>query len=196
MPVSRLAGFVLVWVALAVFSADAVQGSRRARFAAAGRLAAGRPRWGPAGTRRRPLAEAPAAARPLGDARRTRARTSRLGPRARRRARGALLLGDPRALAPAPRGPPPPGGARHGRSLAGPGRRGPAGTVYGRGLLGALLLLAAERRLPQQVRRRQHVVLRRLAQAAVVAFACLVALVVVGAWAAVEFVSALLGALA
>ncbi len=68
-------------------------------------------------------------------------------------------------------------------------------TVYGRGLLGALLLLAAERRLPQQVRRRQHVVLHRLAQAAVVAFACLVALVVVGAWAAVEFVSALLGAL-
>ena len=69
-------------------------------------------------------------------------------------------------------------------------------TVYGRGLLGALLLLAAERRLPQQVRRRQHLVVRRLAQAAVLAFACLVALVVVGAWAAVEFVSALLGALA
>jgi chloramphenicol-sensitive protein RarD len=36
MPVSRLAGFGLVWVALAVFTWDAVQGTRRARFAAAG----------------------------------------------------------------------------------------------------------------------------------------------------------------
>ena len=68
-------------------------------------------------------------------------------------------------------------------------------TVYGRGLLGALLLLAAERRFPQQVRRQRHVVVRRLAQAAVVAFVCLMALVVAGAWAAVELVSALLGAL-
>ena len=37
--------------------------------------------------------------------------------------------------------------------------------------------------------------LRRLAQAAMVAFVCLVALVVAGAWAAVELVSAVLGAL-
>src|SRR3954453_3361981 len=44
--------------------------------------------------------------------------------------------------------------------------------VYGRGLLGALLLLAAERRLPQPLRRRGHLATRRLAQAAVLAFAC------------------------
>ena len=69
-------------------------------------------------------------------------------------------------------------------------------TVYGRGLLGALLLVAAERRLPQQVRRSGHVVARRVAQAAVALFACLVALAVIGAWAFVELVSALLGALA
>src|SRR5215203_4443793 len=54
-------------------------------------------------------------------------------------------------------------------------------TAYGRGLLGALLLLAAA---------------RRLGQAAVVAFACLVALLLSGAWAAVELVAALLGAVA
>jgi chloramphenicol-sensitive protein RarD len=35
MPASRLAGFALVWVALGVFTYDAVQGTRRARFAAA-----------------------------------------------------------------------------------------------------------------------------------------------------------------
>jgi chloramphenicol-sensitive protein RarD len=35
MPASRLAGFALVWVALGVFTWDAVQGTRRARFAAA-----------------------------------------------------------------------------------------------------------------------------------------------------------------
>ena len=68
-------------------------------------------------------------------------------------------------------------------------------TVYGRGLLGALLLLAAERRLPQPVRRKSHVVARRLAQAAVVAFVCLVALLLAGLWAFVELVSVLLGAL-
>src|SRR4051795_1085980 len=39
-------------------------------------------------------------------------------------------------------------------------------TVYGRGLLRALLLLAAERRLPQPVRRRSHDVARRVGQAA------------------------------
>ena len=39
--------------------------------------------------------------------------------------------------------------------------------VYGRGLLGALLLIASERRLPQQIRRRGHVVARRVVQAAV-----------------------------
>jgi hypothetical protein len=68
-------------------------------------------------------------------------------------------------------------------------------TVYGRGLLGAVLLLAAERRLPQPVRRRGHLVARRAAQAAVVAFVCLLALLFAGLWAALELVSALLGAL-
>jgi len=69
-------------------------------------------------------------------------------------------------------------------------------TVYGRGLLGALLLLAAERRLPQPVRRQSRLAARRLAQAAMVVFAALVALVVAGAWAFVELLGALLGALA
>jgi hypothetical protein len=68
--------------------------------------------------------------------------------------------------------------------------------VYGRGLLGALLLLAAERRLPQPVRRHGRVVARRLAQAATVAFVCLVALLVAGLWAVVELISAVLGAIA
>jgi len=35
MPASRLAGFALVWIALSIFTYDAVQGTRRARFAAA-----------------------------------------------------------------------------------------------------------------------------------------------------------------
>ena len=68
--------------------------------------------------------------------------------------------------------------------------------VYGRGLLGALLVVAAERRLPASARRTGHVVARRVAQAAVVAFVCLMALAVAGAWVFVELVSALLGALA
>ena len=68
--------------------------------------------------------------------------------------------------------------------------------VYGRGLIGALLLVAAERRLPQGVRRSGGVVARRVAQALVVAFVCLFALAVAGAWAFVEIVSALLSALA
>ena len=67
--------------------------------------------------------------------------------------------------------------------------------VYGRGLIGALVLLAAERRLPQSVRRSGSVVAHRVAQAFVVAFVCLMALAVAGAWALVEFVSALLSAL-
>jgi hypothetical protein len=68
--------------------------------------------------------------------------------------------------------------------------------VYGRGLLGALLLVAAERRLPQGVRRSGHVLARRVAQAFAVAFVCLMALAVAGAWVFVELVSALVSALA
>ena len=67
--------------------------------------------------------------------------------------------------------------------------------IYGRGLIGALVLVAAERRLPQGVRRSGHVVARRVAHAFVVAFVCLAALAVAGAWAFVELVSALFGAL-
>jgi hypothetical protein len=67
--------------------------------------------------------------------------------------------------------------------------------AYGRGLLGALVLLLAERRLPQPARRQGRLVARRLAQAAVVVCVALIALVVAGMWAAVELVAALLGAL-
>ncbi len=68
--------------------------------------------------------------------------------------------------------------------------------AYGRGLLGALVLLAAERRLPQPVRAHGRLVARRLTQAAVAACLCLVALLVTGMWAAVELVASLLRAVA
>ena len=68
--------------------------------------------------------------------------------------------------------------------------------VYGRGLLGALVLLAAERRLPQGARRSGSVVVRRLAQAAVALAASLVALAVAGMWMVVEVLAAVLRALA
>jgi chloramphenicol-sensitive protein RarD len=67
MPASRLAGFALVWVALAVFTWDAVRGSRRARFAAAADAGGDAPcdAGEPAAARGAGdgLAEAPAAAR-------------------------------------------------------------------------------------------------------------------------------------
>jgi hypothetical protein len=68
--------------------------------------------------------------------------------------------------------------------------------VYGRGLLGALLLLASERRLPQGVRRSGSLVARRLAHAAIAVFVFLAALAVAGAWAVVEVLAAVLRALA
>lgn len=68
--------------------------------------------------------------------------------------------------------------------------------VYGRGLLGALLLLAVERRLPQPVRRQGRVVARRLSQAAAVACVCLLALVATGMYAVLELLAALLHTLA
>jgi len=68
--------------------------------------------------------------------------------------------------------------------------------AYGRGLLGALVLLAVERRLPQPARRQGRLVARRLARAAVVVCVALVALVLTAVWAAVELVAALLHALA
>jgi hypothetical protein len=67
--------------------------------------------------------------------------------------------------------------------------------VYGRGLLGALLLLAAERRLPAGAHRTGRVVARRAAQLLAVVIVCLFALAVAGMWAFVELVSALFGAL-
>lgn len=67
-------------------------------------------------------------------------------------------------------------------------------TVYGRGLLGALLLLAAERRLPQAARHRGRLVARRVAQAFAVVCVCLIALVVAGAWAFMELLAAVLRA--
>src|SRR5690349_20497326 len=67
--------------------------------------------------------------------------------------------------------------------------------VYGRGLLGALLLLAAERRLPQGARRTGRTVARRLGQILAVVVVCLFALAVAGMWAFIELVSALFGAL-
>ena len=64
MPASRFAGFALVWVALGVFTWDAVRGSRRARFAAAGEPGGEAPAVGTCDTDGPAIGEAPAAARP------------------------------------------------------------------------------------------------------------------------------------
>jgi hypothetical protein len=66
--------------------------------------------------------------------------------------------------------------------------------AYGRGLLGALLLLVAERRLPQPVRQRGTLLARRIARAAVVLCVALVALLVTGMYAVLELLAALLHA--
>ena len=63
MPASRLAGFALVWVALAVFTWDALQGTRRARFAAAADAGGEAPCDIDPDPSPRGLEEAPAAAR-------------------------------------------------------------------------------------------------------------------------------------
>jgi hypothetical protein len=68
--------------------------------------------------------------------------------------------------------------------------------VYGRGLLGALLLIAAERRLPQPARQAGRRLARRTAQAAVVVCAALVALLAAGLFAALEILAAIVRALA
>ena len=65
---------------------------------------------------------------------------------------------------------------------------------YGRGLLGALLLLAAERRLPEPTRRAGQRIVRRTVQAALVVVVALLSLAVAGLYAAVELLAALLGA--
>ena len=68
--------------------------------------------------------------------------------------------------------------------------------AYGACLLGALLLLAAERRLPQPVRRTGRLIARRVAQAAAVLCVAVLALLVTGAFALYELLAALVRALA
>jgi hypothetical protein len=67
--------------------------------------------------------------------------------------------------------------------------------AYGAGLVGALLLLASERRLPQSLRRSGQLAARRAVQAAGIVLVALVALAVAGAVAAIELLAALLRAL-
>jgi hypothetical protein len=67
---------------------------------------------------------------------------------------------------------------------------------YGRGLLGALLLVACERRLPTTAAHGGRTLARRAARIATVAAVALVALVVAGLAAAVEIVVTLVGAVA
>jgi hypothetical protein len=62
--------------------------------------------------------------------------------------------------------------------------------VYGGGLIGALLLLAGERRLPQPVRHAGHRVARRAAQVAVMVAVSVAALFLAGAAAVLELLAA------
>ena len=66
---------------------------------------------------------------------------------------------------------------------------------YGRGLLGAVLLLAAEGRLPSPAIHAGRVAAHRARQAALLLLAVVAALLITGAVAAVELVAALLRAL-
>lgn len=66
--------------------------------------------------------------------------------------------------------------------------------TYGRGLLGVLLLLAAERRLPESTRRAGRKLALRTAQAAVVVCVALIALIVAGTVAAIEMLAELVRA--
>jgi hypothetical protein len=68
--------------------------------------------------------------------------------------------------------------------------------AYGAGVLGALLLLATERRLPQAVRQAGRTIARRAAQVAAVVCVAVLALLVTGAVALFELVAALVRALA
>jgi hypothetical protein len=68
--------------------------------------------------------------------------------------------------------------------------------VYGRGLLGALLLLAAERRLPEKTRQTGRLVVRRTAHAVTFVCVALVALVAAGLVGAIEVLAAIVDALA
>jgi hypothetical protein len=66
---------------------------------------------------------------------------------------------------------------------------------YGRGLLGALVLLAAEGRLPSPAIHAGRVAARRARQAALLLVAVVAALLITGAVAAVELLAAILRAL-
>jgi hypothetical protein len=68
--------------------------------------------------------------------------------------------------------------------------------IYGRGLVGALLLLAAERRLPESTRRAGRRLARRTAQAVMVVSVALIALLVAGMVVAVELFAELVRAVA
>jgi hypothetical protein len=68
--------------------------------------------------------------------------------------------------------------------------------AYGAGVLGALLLVATERRLPQPVRQAGRTIARRAAQVAAVVCVAVLALLVTGAVALFELVAALVRALA
>ena len=67
--------------------------------------------------------------------------------------------------------------------------------VYGRGLLGALVLLVAERRLPQPTRHAAHTLARRASQAVVAVVAAVVLLVAASAVWALEVLVDVLRAL-
>jgi hypothetical protein len=67
--------------------------------------------------------------------------------------------------------------------------------AYGRGLLGALILFAAERRFPETTRHAGRQLVHRTAQAAMVVVVAVVALLAAGAVAAVELIAAILHAL-
>jgi hypothetical protein len=67
--------------------------------------------------------------------------------------------------------------------------------AYGAGLVGAMLLLATERRLPQPLVHTGRVMARRAAQLAGLVLVALLALLVTGVVAAVELLTALLRAL-
>ena len=181
MPASRLAGFALVWVALAVFTVGRRPGQPPRAFAAAAERAARRrvtsirPRRGPW---RRP----------------GRARLSMLAslaPTSFARdleldSRESLAYWETRAqLAAPPRVPPPPRGARHGHPLASPRRRGRAARLRPRA---ARRVCAARRGAPAAAVRAPlgPLVARRATRIAAVAGVAFVALVVAGLAAAVE----------
>ena len=68
--------------------------------------------------------------------------------------------------------------------------------AYGRGLVGTLVMLVAERRLPLDTRRAGRRALRQAAGVATVAAVALTALVVAGLAAAVELLVTVVGAVA